>query len=107
MTYGSDEYKQCLAEMQPALDHHYKHNDHHPEHHGPGWEMGSASLLALIEMICDWKAATRRHKDGDISKSIVQNAARFKYDEHQWAQFAHTALELGFIKGHTREYLGD
>ncbi len=31
-TYGSDEYKQWLAEMKPALDHHYAANRHHPEH---------------------------------------------------------------------------
>lgn len=31
-TYGSDEYKGFLAQMKPALDHHYAHNDHHPEH---------------------------------------------------------------------------
>lgn len=30
-TYGSDEYKQFLADMKPALDHHYSHNRHHPE----------------------------------------------------------------------------
>lgn len=30
-TYGSDEYKNHLAAMKPALDHHYAHNSHHPE----------------------------------------------------------------------------
>ena len=32
LTYGSDEYKACLTEMKPALDHHYAANRHHPEH---------------------------------------------------------------------------
>lgn len=31
LTYGSDEYKQCLKEMGTALRHHYDHNSHHPE----------------------------------------------------------------------------
>lgn len=31
MTYGSPEYKQCLAEMGPGLRHHYAANRHHPE----------------------------------------------------------------------------
>jgi hypothetical protein len=31
-TYGSDEYKAMLAEMAPALKHHYSHNRHHPEY---------------------------------------------------------------------------
>jgi len=31
MTYGSDEYKECLKQMGVALRHHYLHNRHHPE----------------------------------------------------------------------------
>ena len=32
MAYGSDDYKAALAELKPALDHHYEANAHHPEH---------------------------------------------------------------------------
>ena len=31
-TYGSAEYAQFLRDLRPTLAHHYKHNDHHPEH---------------------------------------------------------------------------
>ena len=31
-TYGSDEYKKFLKEMEVALNHHYENNDHHPEY---------------------------------------------------------------------------
>lgn len=31
--YGSPEYNQFLKDLKPALDHHYKHNSHHPEHY--------------------------------------------------------------------------
>lgn len=34
MTYGSDEYKDALDQMRPALLHHYAANSHHPEHYG-------------------------------------------------------------------------
>jgi hypothetical protein len=74
-TYGSDEYKQFLKEMKPALDHHYKNNLHHPEHFANGIE--GMNLVDLVEMFCDWKAATMRHDDGDINKSIEINAERF------------------------------
>ena len=74
-TYGSDEYKQYLEEMKPALDHHYKHNSHHPEHFEKG--MDDMNLVDVLEMFCDWKAATMRHADGDIYKSIQINAERF------------------------------
>jgi len=29
--YGSEEYKQLLVEVKPAIDHHYSKNRHHPE----------------------------------------------------------------------------
>ena len=36
LTYGSEEYKKSLAELKPALDHHYAHNSHHPEYYKNG-----------------------------------------------------------------------
>lgn len=75
-TYGSEEYKGFLKDMKPALDHHYENNSHHPEHHKNG--IDGMNLVELIEMFCDWKAATMRHDDGCIKKSIEINAERFK-----------------------------
>lgn len=77
--YMSDEYKANLAGMKPALDHHYLVNDHHPEHF-PN-RMAGMSLHALLEMICDWKAATQRHAHGDIRASIEMNQKRFGYSD--------------------------
>ncbi|MCA9060459.1 MAG: hypothetical protein KDA85_18240 [Planctomycetaceae bacterium] len=74
-TYGSDEYKGFLASMKPALDHHYANNSHHPEHFENGVQ--DMTLLDLLEMLLDWKAATERHADGDIFKSIEINRKRF------------------------------
>ena len=74
-TYGSDEYKQYLAEMTPALKHHYAHNRHHPEHFIDG--INGMTLIDLVEMFCDWWAASERHNDGDLMKSIEINAERF------------------------------
>lgn len=74
-TYGSEEYKQYLSEMKPALDHHYSFNRHHPEHHDDG--IDGMNLVDLIEMFCDWKAATMRHNNGDITTSIEINRKRF------------------------------
>jgi len=75
VTYGSDEYKGYLKEMKIALDHHYLANRHHPEHFENG--VNDMNLIDLIEMLCDWKAATLRHEDGDINKSIEYNRKRF------------------------------
>jgi hypothetical protein len=90
-TYGSDEYKQYLKEMQVALNHHYENNRHHPEHFKDG--VNGMNLVDLIEMFCDWKAATLRHNDGDIMKSIEINKDRFGLSD-QLAQILRNSVEL-------------
>ena len=77
--YGSDEYKQYLKEMKPALEHHYHANRHHPEHYSKG--ISGMDLLDVLEMLCDWQAASERHDSGDIMKSIELNKERFKMSE--------------------------
>ena len=78
-TYGSDEYKLCLTEIKTVLDYHYSCNRHHPEHHKNG--INDMNLIDIIEMFCDWFAATKRHADGDIMKSIEINEKRFGISE--------------------------
>lgn len=93
-TYGSEEYKRYLQEMKPALDHHYAVNSHHPEHYPNG--INDMSLLDLIEMLADWKAATMRHADGDIGKSLTINQKRFGISDQLAAILANTVRELGW-----------
>lgn len=76
-TFNSEEYKQFLADMKPALDHHYAVNRHHPEHFPDG--IKGMNLVDLIEMICDWKASSLRQRNGNILKSIEDNKDRFEY----------------------------
>ena len=74
-TYGSDEYNSFRKALGPALEHHYANNRHHPEHHKDG--VDDMNLLDILEMLCDWKAASERHNNGNIRKSIELNADRF------------------------------
>ena len=76
--YGSDEYKQELEALKPALEHHYAVNSHHPEHWPHGLE--DMSLWDICEMLCDWKASSERNKNGNLLKSIEINAKRFNID---------------------------
>ena len=75
-TFGSEEYNQYKKEMSVALDHHYANNRHHPEHHKNG--IDDMNLLDLVEMLADWKAASERHNDGNLKKSIEINGKRFE-----------------------------
>ena len=78
-TYDSEEYRQNMKEMQVAIQHHNKFNRHHPEHFENG--VNGMTLLDLVEMLCDWKAATMRHADGDIYTSLEVNQERFGYSD--------------------------
>jgi hypothetical protein len=75
-TYNSPEYNGFKKAMDHALQHHYAHNRHHPEHFKNG--IDDMNLIDIIEMLCDWKAAGERHNDGNIRKSIEVNADRFR-----------------------------
>lgn len=93
-TYGSDEYKEHLKGMQVGLDHHYANNSHHPEF----WENGidDMSLLDIIEMLADWKAASERHGDGDMIMSLNINTKRFNISEQLHKILLNTIVELGW-----------
>jgi len=78
-TYGSEEYNSFLEEIDVALQHHYANYRHHPEHFERG--IKDMNLVDIVEMLCDWKAASMRHNDGNLLKSIEVNARRFGYDD--------------------------
>lgn len=106
LTYGSPEYNRQLKEsLGPALKHHYEHNTHHPEHwdhrNGEGDWFGYGirrmSLLDLLEMLADWKAAGERHADGSLFKSLKLNRDRFKIPNDLFFVLCKTAFELGWL----------
>lgn len=94
-TYGSEEYKGFLEQMKPALAHHYAHNSHHPEHYLAG--VDGMSLFDVIEMLCDWKAASERHADGSIERSLEVNQDRFKLSDQLCRILKNTARELHWL----------
>lgn len=95
-TYGSEEYKGFLAGMGEALKHHYANNRHHPEFFEDG--VAGMNLLDVLEMLADWKAATLRHADGDLDRSITQNAERFGYGSEFERLLRNTAEYLGLYR---------
>jgi hypothetical protein len=95
LTYGSEEYKAALADMGPALAHHYSANRHHPEHFADG--VNNMTLVDLIEMLADWKAATERHADGNLAKSLQIQRERFGISDQLWQILANTAGFYGWL----------
>lgn len=94
-TYGSDEYKGFLAAMKPALDHHYAANRHHPEHFADG--VDGMTLVDLIEMLADWKAAGERHADGSLRRSFEIQRDRFGLSDQLLRILTNTAEHFGWL----------
>lgn len=96
ITYGTPAYFALLDQYPDAIGHHYKVNDHHPEHYLEG--VRSMSAMALIEMLCDWKAATLRMQDGNMLESMRKNRERFGIGEQLFSVLMATARELGLME---------
>lgn len=94
-TYGSDEYKGFLTSMGEGLAHHYAHNRHHPEHFANG--VNGMTLVDLIEMLADWKAATERHADGDLHRSLEIQRERFGLTGQLCQILWNTAVAYGWV----------
>lgn len=94
-TYGSDEYKGYLTAMGEGLAHHYAANRHHPEHFPDG--VDGMTLVDLVEMLADWKAATERHADGSLVKSLKIQAERFWISPQLARVLRNTAEHFGWL----------
>ena len=71
LKFGSDEYKKALRDMGEGLKHHYKENKHHPEHFENG--INDMTLIDIIEMVCDWVAASKENNNGEIDYEYLQS----------------------------------
>jgi hypothetical protein len=97
LEYGTDEHRAVLAQMKPAVEHHYSVNRHHPEFFGGNAKSGiyDMNLIDFIEMICDWKAASMRGGDNKaFYKSLNINKERFGLSGQVVALIANTAEML-------------
>jgi hypothetical protein len=51
--------------------------------------------MDLMEMVADWKAASERHNDGNIMKSIEHNTGRFDIAPQLAQILKNTVVALG------------
>ena len=93
LKYGTEAYKRNLETIRPALEHHYKNNSHHPQHYEGG--IMAMDILDWCEMLADWRAATRRTKNGSIKFSVEENQERFMYDDDVKRKFISFLRETG------------
>jgi hypothetical protein len=89
--YGTKEYGARLLKMRAALEHHYEHNRHHPEHFAEG--IDGMSLIDVFEMLLDWYAVALRF-GGNIRESIEINTERFSLGPQLKAILLNTVQEM-------------
>ncbi len=84
--YGSPQYVELTGQMGQGLLHHYRNNDHHPEYYTRGMvcddfdPVSCMSLIALLEMVCDWVAAAER-KGNDPALALEQMQKKYDVSE--------------------------
>jgi len=94
LVYGSPEYQESLEQLKAALDHHYAIHRHHPEHFADG--IGGMTLIDLMEMLADWKAASERQRDGHIRDGLAVNIERFEISQQLAAILSNTIKEMNW-----------
>ena len=77
--YGTIEHKELIKKIRKMNNTHYFNSSHHPEFYKGGFS--EMSFLDRVEMIVDWKAATKRNLNGDVKISIGDNQIKYQYDE--------------------------
>jgi hypothetical protein len=55
------------------------------------------TLVDVVEMLCDWKAATERHDDGDLERSLGIQQTRFNLSKQLVNILHNTAEEAGWL----------
>lgn len=90
--YGTPEYSRRTALLKTMIDHHYARNNHHPEHYEDG--VDGMDLFDIIEMFCDWKAASERGEESHMNLSYSKE--RFKISDQLHNIFLNTVNNLGW-----------
>lgn len=96
VSYGTPEYAAVIERYRSTVEHHYNHNDHHPQHHAAG--VAGMSMLMLLEMLADWKAAAeQRDTGGSLSRSLDHYEQQPACDRTIARLLRQTAEELGWV----------
>jgi len=93
--YGTPEHKAHGDRLGPAWEHHTEHNRHHVEHFPNG--LNGMTLIDLIEMVCDWRAASMRSGSFDYGKSLRVFQERNQVDPQVIDILRNTCIALEYI----------
>jgi len=93
--FGTKEYQECVDEIKPAIDHHYAANRHHTAYHFNGFN--DMNLIDILEMLADWKAASRRSPGLRFVDSLPGAYRKYDIPENMQKHIESTLTYLGWI----------
>jgi len=93
--YGSPEYQECFDIIKPAIERHYCNNRHHTGFHEGGF--ADMNLLDILEMLADWKAASRRSPNLSFKDSLPKAFERYHIPENMQKHIIATLDYLGWL----------
>jgi hypothetical protein len=91
--YGTPEYIAVCKSIKPAIEHHITTNRHHPEYFG-NTGINGMNLVDLVEMVCDWIAASQRGGGNDLMNGLEINKERFHIDDQLFEIIMNTVKQL-------------
>jgi Family of unknown function (DUF5662)/NUMOD4 motif/HNH endonuclease len=96
LTASQGDIFECISGNRPShLGFHFE--SWKIEEFNPKGDIRFMSLFDLVELVCDWKAATERMKDGgDIYRSLEINADRFRISFQLRSILLNTMKEMGW-----------
>lgn len=93
--YGSPEYDAVGDKLSQAWIHHESNNDHHPGFHKNG--VDDMNLFMVLEMLCDWKAASMRNPNQDFKESLKLNIDKYNIGAALGEMLIKTAEDLNMF----------
>ncbi|AMX93741.1 MULTISPECIES: DUF5662 family protein [Mesorhizobium] len=92
--HGTDEARRRTAMLGEMITHHHANNDHHPEFHLERGISGM-TLMSLVEMFCDWRAANV-DRDAGEPMNLSYSIDKYKIDPMLADILRNTAADLGW-----------
>ena len=93
--YGTPEYQECVELTRPAVEHHYSQNSHHTAYFANG--VDGMSLVDVVEMISDWRAAARRSPDKTLEDTLDYAKKKYGIGDQLFGIILNTLRALGWL----------
>jgi len=90
--FGSKQYYSLVDSIMPAKLAHSSRNSHHPEYYDGKIER--MTHLDIIEMQCDWAAASKR-SGGSLSNSMIINSKKYNISSLMQQKLRKDMIEIG------------